>query len=397
MFLQNTVIHKCWNRNYGRDMKKLKIGIIGCGSIAESHAWAIENDGRALLSALCDTDPEKLSKLDSRRNCRLYSDWKEMLCSADIQAVALCLPHHLHEQALVDALEAGKHVICEKPLAVSLEQLARMKTAALNAEERGIFSFGIFQHRFSPLIGEVRNLIRENTLGQTLGGDITFLCTRPPAYYESDSWRGTWLEEGGGTLINQGIHTLDLLHYLIGRPESAEYRLYREKIASIEVEDKGSGELCYPRDIVKSQKISLHFENDLTTPWDPRLTLRFDRGILTLTGSSGFSCTDPELTERLEPFTDNGTSEAPGKSCYGALHRENYRDILTAMEMREKGEIYEPVVSLADLAETTETVLALYQSHFQNCPIAIPLETWVEPRILEYTGGMIKSLHRLVD
>lgn len=363
------------------NMNKLKIGIIGCGTIAETHAWAIEENDTAVLTALCDINPERLEKMDSKRNCMLFNDWHQMLLSDHVDAVAICLPHNLHEPAVIDALRADKHVICEKPLAVSGDQLNKMKKTAADAEKRGILSFGILQHRFSPLIQEVRKVIMEKALGELLRGDISFFCTRDCNYYSSDSWRGQWLEEGGGTLINQGIHTLDILQYLIGNPEGVEYQLSRKKLKCIEVEDKGTGALLYPSSVIKSEKISLHFENDLITDWKPEIKLTGSLGTLTLRGSEDFSCTIPSIADRLHLYIMGEVLSAPGKKCYGSLHSENYEDIISSIENKHK-----PQVSLNSLADTTETVLALYQSHFQNKKIVLPLDSWVEPYKLKYTG-----------
>lgn len=367
-------------------MKKLKVGILGCGVIAETHAWAIEENEGAVLTALCDIDQSRMDKLNKGRDCLLFNEWKDMFQSPEVDAVAICLPHYLHEPAVLDALEAGKHVICEKPLAVSLNQLEEMKKAAASSEEKGIYSFGIFQHRFSPLIQEIGKILNEQALGPIERGYITFRCTRDSSYYGSESWRGRWMEEGGGTLINQGIHTLDVLHYLIGLPEGAEFKLYREKLSSIEVEDRGAGILHYPASRVESGAISIEFENDLKTDWEPVICLRGSLGTIILKGSEDFECSIPSLNERLNAATGTEEQQAPGKACYGSLHSENYRDIIHSISERSRGLSHEPVVSLYSLADTTETVLAIYQSHFQQKRITLPLKTWAEPYTLTFTG-----------
>ena len=132
--------------------------------------------------------------------------------------------------------------------------------------------------------------------------------------------------------------------------------------------------------------IELDFENDLVTDWDPRILLSGTKGTLEIKGSHKFSTSNRVLQERLLPFTEEEQQTAPGKSCYGSLHSENYKDILNALARYERGEDYRVRVSLADLAATTETVLALYQSHFQNQTVSIPPQKWVHPEKLEYRG-----------
>lgn len=364
-------------------MKMLNMAIIGCGSIAPTHIWAIDENSGAQLRALCDIDEEKMERLNKSRNCLLFNDWKEMLTSPQIDVAVICLPHHLHAPAIINALKAGKHVISEKPLAVDLEQIREIKAAAEIAEKKGIYSFGIFQHRYSSLIQRIRREILKGALGTIIEGEINFLCKRDCSYYRSDLWRGLWSEEGGGIMINQGIHTMDILFQLLGHPKSVNFNLFREKLSCIEVEDRGTGRLIYDRSVLRNEIINLHFENDLKTDWDPRITLKGTKGDITILGSEKFTCTDPDLTEELNRYVHSDEKSAPGKECYGSLHSANYNDIISCISRREEGEQSEAEVSLFSLAETTEIILALYQSHFQKKSIELPLNSWETPKTLQ--------------
>jgi predicted dehydrogenase len=368
-------------------MKNLKIGIIGCGTISSTHIWAIEETEGIELAALCDINRKSLIKTQNGRDCLLFDDWKSMVKSPEIDAVAICLPHYLHAPALIDSLNAGKHVICEKPLAVNLDQLRKMKEAAHSAEKKGICSFGIFQHRYSPLIKEIIKIIQDKALGEILGGNIHFLCSRLPSYYKSDPWRGLWEQEGGGTMINQGIHTLDILFQILGLPQAAEFKLFRNRIDCIEVEDKGVGSLIYNRETIKSGLISLDFENDMKTSWQPEITLTGTGGTLVIKGSSDFQCSDQKISDRLNEIKGVEENKAPGKACYGSLHSRNYQDFISCLCLKKQGKPYSPKVSLSSQADTTEIVLALYQSHFQNKRIGLPLDSWEKAKALQYTGG----------
>lgn len=360
-------------------MNKIRFGIIGCGVIAPTHVWAIEENDRAELTALCDRDPARLSKLAKGKTVETYADWKELLASEAVDAVAICLPHHLHAPAFIDALEAGKHVICEKPMGVNRDQLTAMKEAAIRARGKGVLSGGIFQHRFSPLVEETARVLDRGELGELTGAELNFLCTRDKKYYRQDPWRGKWETEGGGLLINQAIHTMDLLIQLIGMPRVVEASLFREKLDCIEVEDRCDALFRYAgEDRIPGGEVKLTLENDLKTNWRPEIILRGTKAVLELDGSEEFRCSDPALTERLAPFAGEKGKQAPGKACYGSLHSQNYADFIEAvLEGRE------PRVTMESQADSTEAVLAVYQSHFLGKNVNLPLSDWTVPRGLD--------------
>lgn len=365
-------------------MQILNIGIIGCGVIAPTHIWAIEENRGIQIKALCDISQAKMEQIPQSQNCLLFQDWKEMLKSPEVDIVTICLPHHLHEQAIIEALEAGKHVISEKPLAITPDQIQNIKKSAVKAQKKGIYSFGIFQHRYSPLIQEIQKVLKESALGEIIEADVFFSCSRTQSYYDSDLWRGLWETEGGGTLINQGIHTLDILYQLIGLPQEVEFSLFRKKLEGIEVEDKGVGFLHYDQSIIQSGKVPVYFENDLKTDWLPLITLKGTEGNLIIEDSEHFTCSNIQLSSRLDQFINKTEQSAPGKSCYGSLHSMNYADIITSITERQNGNYHKPEVSIIDLAQTTETVLALYQSHFQKKKIQLPLNLWIKPEKLAF-------------
>jgi UDP-N-acetyl-2-amino-2-deoxyglucuronate dehydrogenase len=358
-------------------MKKIRCAIIGCGVIAPTHIWAIEENEKAELIALCDIDENRMMNIAQNRDLLFFKEWDKLLSSPEIDAVALCLPHHLHAQAFIDAIKAGKHVICEKPLGIGVKELLLMKEAARKGRKNGLKAGGIFQHRFSPLIEETSRVLEENRLGELEKVSLNFLCYRDQKYYDSATWRGRWDKEGGGLLINQAIHTIDLLIQLIGMPDRVEGKLFREKLLNIDVEDRAEAHFFYG----KNRKISLKMENDCKTNWQAEICLTGSKSNLTLEGSEGFRTSDISLNHRLTPFTKEGSNKGPGKACYGSLHRLNYADFLEAIE-----EDREPKVSLKSLSDTTEVVLALYQSHFTQSPITLPLSKWENPTKLQYQG-----------
>lgn len=195
----------------------LRIGIVGCGMIANFHAHAIHNTDGAVLAGACSKSPASAEKFCAEQNIPKFDSFAQMLASADIDAVSLCTPSGDHCQQILQALEAGKHVVVEKPMCITLEECDRV---IAKAEETGLTVCVISQHRFSDGISEIRRAIHAGELGKIHCVQLTMHYFRPQSYYDSAAWRGTWALDGGGVLMNQGIHGVDMLCYLLGKAQS---------------------------------------------------------------------------------------------------------------------------------------------------------------------------------
>ena len=192
----------------------LNVALVGCGAISGNHVKGILAAGQKLC-ALCDVDPAQAARLIETFGLEpipVYTDYKTMLDAVHPDSVHVCTPHYLHAEMTVEALGRGIHVLCEKPLAISMEQLNAIQAAA----QKSTAQLGVCQqNRYEP------NFLRAKELASTEGvaaayGDVVWL--RDASYYASGSWRGTWREEGGGVMINQALHTLDLLQWICGMP-----------------------------------------------------------------------------------------------------------------------------------------------------------------------------------
>lgn len=218
-------------------MKKLKIAIIGLGNIGLSHAKHIlsgEVPGLE-LTAVCARSKEKAKALE---NIPFYQDYHELLDEHIADAVLITTPHYSHPEIAIEAFQKGYHVLCEKPSGVYTKAVRQMNEAA---EKSGkVFSLMLNQ-RTDPLYQKVRQLIRENAIGTP--HRLVWILTdwyRTQAYYDSCSWRGTWAGEGGGVLMNQGIHQLDLWQWFMGMPQSITAHCPTGKFHNIEVEDEAT-------------------------------------------------------------------------------------------------------------------------------------------------------------
>jgi UDP-N-acetyl-2-amino-2-deoxyglucuronate dehydrogenase len=213
----------------------IKFGIVGCGRIAQRHAEHIHNKG--VLLAVCDIEKEKANKLADTVSAKPYYSLEEMLASeTEIQVVAVCSPNGLHAKHSIQILSAGYHVLCEKPMAISVHDCGQMIQAAEKANKR---LFAIKQNRYNPPVAAVKKVIDEGRLGNIMSVQLSCFWNRNPDYY-NNSWKGT-LALDGGTLFTQFSHFVDLLYWLIGDVKTAKAFLgnYDHK-GIIEFEDTGA-------------------------------------------------------------------------------------------------------------------------------------------------------------
>ncbi|MCX7842567.1 MAG: Gfo/Idh/MocA family oxidoreductase [Clostridia bacterium] len=216
-------------------IKKLNAAIIGCGSIFKQHADAVAESSDAILVCVVDTDEVKAKKTAKTWGCSFHTDYSEMLKDRGIDVVHICTPHYLHAQMAVDALAAGKHVLTEKPMAITTEDAKRMIQASKTYGK----SLGIcFQNRYNLTSLRIKELLVSGRCGAVLGAKAYVTWHRDEKYYLDSGWRGTWSKEGGGVLINQAIHTLDLLQWFLGEVDCIKANTSTRKLANIiEVED----------------------------------------------------------------------------------------------------------------------------------------------------------------
>lgn len=194
--------------------RTLRVGVIGCGKIARSHAEAVRDIPDAELVAFCDADLSRAQAFAEEFGASLATESLEtFLAKGNLDVALICTPHPLHEQQVIACAEAGVNVLCEKPIAVKLESADRMIEAADRAE----VSFGvIFQRRFWPSTQRIRKAIDAGEMGKLTFGSASALLWRPESYFAADPWRGKWATEGGGVMMNQAIHAVDLLQWFMG-------------------------------------------------------------------------------------------------------------------------------------------------------------------------------------
>lgn len=222
--------------------KKIGFGIIGVGAITKIHAMAIEKSENCYLRACYDLQEERVQKFATEKNCLGYTNIDEFLADKEVQAIIIATPSGYHLDPAIKALKAGKNVLIEKPLEITPE---RCDLLIKTARENGVKLGGIFQSRFYEASRLVKKAIDEGRFGQLVMVEACVKWFRAQSYYDSGAWRGTWAVDGGGSLMNQGIHAVDLLCWFGGKVK--EVKAFTATLAHerIEVDDVATAVLKF--------------------------------------------------------------------------------------------------------------------------------------------------------
>jgi len=214
-------------------MKIWNFGIVGAGLIADFHARAIGDLPNARLVGVCGKGPKRAQEMARRYSCRAFADFHELVGDPEIDVVSIATPSGAHLEPTAAAAAAQKHVICEKPLEITLERIDAMIAAHAKA---GTMLGGIFQNRFNEALAPLREAVEAGRFGVITYAGVYVPWWRGDEYYR-DSWHGTWQLDGGGALMNQSIHMIDMLCELMGPVESVQGLVGKRGHPQIEAED----------------------------------------------------------------------------------------------------------------------------------------------------------------
>lgn len=335
-------------------MGGLGVGIIGCGVISGVHIDAIKAMDGAQIKMVCDSDEAKGRKTAEALGCSWQADYHHLLADATIQVVHILTPHYLHAPMAIDALKAGKHVVLEKPVGISERQLALLaKTAEAQEKVVGV----TLQNRFNPTTLKMLALLEEKDYGRLLGAKGVLTWHRSEGYYRDSLWRGRRDLEGGGLLINQAIHTLDLMEVLGGKVKEISAMMTNFNHGGIEVEDTavvhltydsgGAGQLMATNAYAKSTEIAMEFIYE-------QGTFRIEEGKLWLIEA------DSKEMVATDGFRDGE------KSYWGLSHKYCIDNIYKAIMGTEPLK-----VTLSDAIRATTLVLASYESDRTKRPVKL--------------------------
>lgn len=342
-------------------MEKLSFGLIGCGFIGGTHAEILSSLPQAELAAVSDLSEEKGVMLAEKYGCGYYKDYEELLRDPKIQAVAICLPSGLHSRIAGKAAEAGKHVMCEKPIDTEVDSAQRMVDAC---KKNGVKLGVIMQHRFDKPILLLKHAIADGRLGAPLWAASRTLWYRDEAYY-SNPWRGTWKGDGGGALINQSIHYIDLLLYFMGDVKSVSAKCRTLFHRQIETEDTGIANLEFESGALGAIEGTTAAYPGLYT----ELSLFCENGTAAIRNDELLfyrlkSGEDKEFEGLLNPEKANRFNQSPEIS--DASHRRQYEDFIdSVLSCRE------PSVTGEEALKSLKVIKSIYRASQEKKEISL--------------------------
>ena len=347
--------------------------------MADIHASALAVLEESDFRAVCNRTPEKAIRLAGNYNVKAYTDIEEMIVSEKLEVVINGVPHPYHAETTVASMKAGAHVLVEKPLASSLEDC---DTIIKKSEETGLLVGTICQRRFYEPCQRIRKAIDDGKIGKPVLGAVNMFGWRDKAYYESDPWRGTWKDEGGGVLVNQAPHQLDLLLWYMGEVESLYGFWDNLNHPYIEVEDTAVAVIRFKNGglgnivVSNSQNPALYGKVCVYGSIGAAIGVQTDGGAMFIAGMSGIA--EP-------PFNDYWT--IPGEEEMSVLwkkqdleffksinpvyyyHKLQVQDFLQAVLQNRQ-----PLVTAGDGRACVELFTAVYRSQRDNTPVIFPLK-----------------------
>ncbi|HAN20761.1 MAG TPA: oxidoreductase [Clostridiales bacterium] len=331
--------------------RRIKFGIIGCGVISDFHANAIKDiPNEAELVGVTDIVYDAAEKFSRRHGIKAYANLEEMLSSKEIDVVNICTPSGYHADVVIKAARAGKHIIVEKPMAINAEQLDAIEKTC---SECKVIVSSISQNRFARSVMMTKKAIEDGMLGKIVCADIYMKYNRTQEYYDSGSWRGTKRIDGGGALMNQGIHGVDLLQYLVG-PLKSVYAVSKTLVRKIEVEDTLSATVEF-----QSGAIGVIQATTSVFPGYPRrLEINGDKGSIALEETSivRWDIDNSKYEDIvLQPAFTSSSSTPTAISTDG--HTRQILDVIKAIKTKSK-----PFIDVKEGRKAVDIILAIYKS-----------------------------------
>ncbi|HYE75408.1 MAG TPA: Gfo/Idh/MocA family oxidoreductase [Blastocatellia bacterium] len=329
-------------------MSEIGVGIVGTGMIGKVHAEAIQSIPNAKLVAVCGRNPERTKSFADKFGATAYTDLDQFLAHPNLQLVSICTPNGMHLEPGACAAQAAKHVIVEKPIEINLARADELISAC---DQAGVKLGVIYQSRFLADIQRIKQAIEQNKLGRLMLCDAYVKWYRSPEYY-ADSWHGNLKLDGGGALINQAIHTVDLLQWIVGLPEtvfamkgSLRYKIEGEDtlVATMKFPDGALGVIEAATSVKPGYKRRLEISGE-------KGTIVLDGDVISVWDIEG----DDYQVSKGEQLTD-GSANPAAIATEG--HRRQIEDMVKAIiENRD------PVVTGREGRKSLELVEAIYRS-----------------------------------
>jgi UDP-N-acetyl-2-amino-2-deoxyglucuronate dehydrogenase len=337
-----------------------RLAVVGCGRIARNHFDAVTKVPGLELSALCDIVPARAQEAGDRYGVPHYTSYEDMLRDAACDVVTVATPSGLHPQHGILAARAGKHVVCEKPMAISLSGADDLVRAC---DDAGVQLFVVKQNRLNPPIQLLKRAVDRGRFGRIYFANTTVFWSRPQDYYDQAPWRGTW-EFDGGAIMNQASHYVDLIQWLVGPVESVTAKT-ATLARRIETEDTGAAVLRFRSGAIGVIQVTM-----LTYP-------RNLEGSITLLGERGTVKIGGTAVNRVEhwQFADYDDDDKLVESVntspptvYGFGHEGYYRNVLAVLRGQARAE-----TDGREGRKSLELILGIYEAAKTGMAVPLPL------------------------
>ena len=341
---------------------RFRLALVGCGRISRNHFDAIARIDGLELSAVCDSAADRARAAGEEQGVTSFTNYAEMIASVDADIVAVCTPSGLHAAQGIAAAKAGKHVITEKPMAITLEQADGLVQAC---ESAGVRLFVVKQNRLNPSIQLLKRAVDKGRFGRIYLANTTVRWNRPQEYYDSASWRGTW-EFDGGAFMNQASHYVDLIQWLVGPVESVIAKTATQA-RRIEAEDSGVAVLRF-----RSGALGVIEVNVLTYPrnWEGSIAIIGEKGTAKIGGTAVNRIEHWSFAEYDDDDKLVDAAQTNPPSVYGFGHEAYYRNVLSVL----RGDA-EPETDGRAGRKSLELILGIYESAKTGRDVPLPLRS----------------------
>jgi UDP-N-acetyl-2-amino-2-deoxyglucuronate dehydrogenase len=344
--------------------KKFRIALLGCGRISKNHFEAIDQIDGLELVAVCDSDAERAAQAGTQWGVQHYTSYEKMLKDSKADIITIATPSGLHAEQGIEAASAGKHVVMEKPMAISLTGADSLVHAC---DKAGVQLFVVKQNRLNPPVQLLKNAVDRNRFGRIYMASCTVHWARPQEYYDQAPWRGTW-EFDGGAFMNQASHYVDLIQWLMGPVESVMAKT-ATLARRIETEDSGIAILKFRSGALGSIEVTM-----LAYP-------RNLEGSITILGEKGSAKIGGTAVNKIELWQfaeydddDKKVAEADTSppNVYGLGHQGYYRNVLAVLRGEAK-----PDTDGRAGRKSLELILGIYESAKTGREVPLPLRAQV--------------------
>lgn len=330
-------------------MKKYRVGIVGCGNIFPMHAFPVSQLENCELVAVCDVKEERVKAKANEFGCKDYLDYKEMIKKENLDVIHICTPHHMHAPVAIYAAKNKVNVLTEKPMSI---KYADAKEMVDTAKDNNVTLGVIFQNRYNPGSVLIKSALDSGKLGKIYGGKLSVTWDRSDEYYSHSDWKGTWDKEGGGVIIDQAIHTMDLMRWFINSDiEYVDAVIGNRAHEIIEVEDTAEGVIKYKNGVLAA----FHAINYYTYDAPVEIELHCEKGVVKMIADTA----SIKYNDGKEVIVGNNPNETFDygnvKSYWGVSHIKQIKNYYKALSEGVK-----PDVTGEEALKTQKMINAIY-------------------------------------